>query len=73
MEGARRQGLAALIRAILAAYEDADAEHKLQLEALEALPADRQAPLVALHRRLVQAMAAAVARRAFQPSQARFA
>ncbi len=55
-------GVGALIRAILAAYEDADAEHKLQLDALTALPPEMQAPLIALQRRIVSAMSGAVAR-----------
>ncbi len=60
VEDVRTQGLGALIRVILAAYEDADAEHKLQLDALATLPADMQAPLVALQRRLLYAMSGAV-------------
>ncbi|MFC2966915.1 TetR/AcrR family transcriptional regulator [Acidimangrovimonas pyrenivorans] len=53
--------LRALIRAILLAYRDADAEHKLQLDALGTLPAERQAPLIALQRRLVTVMSGALA------------
>lgn len=49
--------LRALIRTLLLAYRDADAEHKLQLEGLESLPPERQAPLRALQRRLVAQMA----------------
>lgn len=64
VEGARAEGLRPLIAAILLAYEDADAEHKLQLDALTALPGPRQAPLIAHQRRLVAIMAEAVAREA---------
>lgn len=61
-EGAApRARLGALIGAILAAYRDADAEHKLQIDALATLPEDRQAPLIALQRRLVAAMSEALA------------
>ncbi len=49
-------GIHALIREILAVYEDADAEHKLQIDALTTLPPDIQAPLLALQRRLVTVM-----------------
>ncbi|MBC6408492.1 MAG: TetR/AcrR family transcriptional regulator [Rhodobacteraceae bacterium] len=59
--GACPQRLDALIPAILTAYEDADAEHKLQLEALAALPPEMQAPLIALQRQLVADMSAALA------------
>lgn len=58
---ARGGGLDQLIPAILSAYEDADAEHKLQLEALGALPEDQRAPLVALQRRLITDMSGAIA------------
>ncbi len=54
------KGLRALIAAILNSYEDADAEHKLQLESLSSLPRDMQAPLLALQRHLVAAMSAAI-------------
>ena len=57
---ARADGIAGLIHAILAAYEDADAEHKLQLDALSTLPDDMQAPLIALQRSLVALMSDAV-------------
>ena len=61
VERAAPQGLTALIAAILEAYEDADAEHKLQLEALRsALPPEMQAPLIAIQRRLVALMAEAL-------------
>lgn len=60
-DSVRGQGLPALIRAILDAYDDADAEHKLQIDALSVLPPDLQAPLLDLQRRLVAAMSAAIA------------
>ena len=53
--------LRALIHVILANYRDADAEHKLQIDALETLPAELKAPLVDLQRRLVQRMGDALA------------
>lgn len=59
-ERAHGQGIPALIRAILAAYADADAEHKLQIDALATLPPDMQAPLIDLQRRLVGAMSEAI-------------
>ena len=62
VEQASPKGLPALISAILAAYENADAEHKLQLESLGALPRDMQEPLVAIQRRLVRLMGDAIAR-----------
>ncbi len=62
VDGARGDGLGALIAAILAAYADADAEHKLQLDALATLPPDMRAPLIDLQRRIVAAMSGAVAR-----------
>lgn len=49
-----------LIRAILLAYRDADAEHKLQADAMAALPAEKRKPLMALQRRLVQMMSDAL-------------
>lgn len=57
-------GLGALIHAILEAYEDADAEHKLQIDALAVLPEADQAPLVALQRELVDIMTSALLREA---------
>lgn len=69
---ARPDGLRALIRAILMAYCDADAEHKLQLDALEILPANLRAPLIALQRDLVEAMGTALAaERSFDPDRQR--
>ena len=53
VEEAKDDGLPGLIRAILMAYADADAEHKLQIDALETLPPEMQSPLIALQRRLV--------------------
>lgn len=50
----------ALFRDILIAYRDADAEHKLQLESLDALDAELRKHLIAHQRRLVAAMAEAV-------------
>lgn len=60
VEEAAPKGLRALIAAVLDAYEDADAEHKLQLESLSALPPDMQAPLLAAQRYLVEAMSTAI-------------
>jgi len=45
-----------LIRAILQAYRDADAEHKLQADAIVALPISKREPLMALQRHLVNVM-----------------
>lgn len=61
VDAAHARGLPDLIRAILMAYENADAEHKLQLDALATLPRDMQKPLIDLQRRLVTAMSAAIA------------
>lgn len=61
VERARGDGVSGLVRAILMAYADADAEHKLQLDALATLPDYMQAPLIALQRRLVAAMSGAIA------------
>jgi len=58
------EGLRPLVCAILEAYEDADAEHKLQIDALSVLPEALQAPLVALQRDLVEIMSATLAREA---------
>ncbi|MEL6517892.1 MAG: TetR/AcrR family transcriptional regulator [Pseudomonadota bacterium] len=52
--------LRGLIRAILLNYRDADAEHKLQIDALATLPPEKQAPLKAHQRRLVEAMGEAL-------------
>lgn len=53
--------LRALIHAILAAYRDADAEHRLQIDALTALPAEQQAVLRGHQRRFVSVMSGALA------------
>jgi len=60
VEAKRPLGLAALIQVILAVYENADAEHKLQLDALQTLPADLQGPLIQLQRQLVKTMSEAI-------------
>lgn len=49
-------GLRGLIRAILVAYKGADAEHKLQLDALSVLDPEAQQKLFALQRRLIDMM-----------------
>ncbi len=56
VDHARTEGIGALIRAILLAYEDADAEHKLQLDALATLPLEMRQPLLDLQRQLVTMM-----------------
>ncbi len=61
--------LRALVHAILAQYRDADAEHKLQLDALSTLPAHLQAPLIDLQRRLVTRMGEALGRVGTQHEQ----
>jgi len=61
VKAAQGEGLTGLIRAILMAYENADAEHKLQLDALATLPAQMQKPLIDLQRQLVSIMSEAVA------------
>ena len=48
--------LRALIHTILSEYRDADAEHKLQIDALATLPPEMQAPLIDLQRQLVDTM-----------------
>ncbi|KGF67425.1 TetR family transcriptional regulator [Hoeflea sp. BAL378] len=65
--GTPQTRLRALIRAILIAYRDSDAEHKVQLEALSSLPEDNQRHLRALQRRLVTSMSEAV--RAIEPER----
>lgn len=55
-----------LVGALLEAYRDADAEHKVQIAALALLPDDRQEQLRALERRLVAVFARAV--RAVDPA-----
>ena len=49
-------GLRGLVRAILVAYKGADAEHKLQLDALSVLEPKAQQQLFALQRRLIDMM-----------------
>ncbi len=49
-----------LIHAILAAYRNADAEHKLQADALNKLPPELRQPLLAHQRKMVQVMERAV-------------
>lgn len=58
--------LEALVGALLDAYRDADAEHKVQLGALRLLPQAEQERLKALERRLVATFADAV--RALDPA-----
>jgi len=57
-------GLRGLIHAILMAYQDADAEHKLQVDALGVLEPEFQKPLVGLQRRLVDLMGSALQKEA---------
>ncbi len=45
-----------LIHAILTNYRNADAEHMLQADALDKLPAERRRPLVEVQRRIVRVM-----------------
>jgi AcrR family transcriptional regulator len=45
-----------VIRAVLLAYRDSDAEHKVQLDALSSLPEEDQKHLRALQRRMVAVM-----------------
>lgn len=56
VEAAAPLGLRALIAALLDAFEDADAEHKLQLESLHTLASDLQSPILAKQRALVRLM-----------------
>ncbi|WP_412564480.1 TetR/AcrR family transcriptional regulator [Thalassobius sp. MITS945101] len=60
VEAQQGAGMRGLIAAILEEYADADAEHKLQLDALSVLPEDRQRPLIGLQLRLVDIMSATV-------------
>lgn len=57
--------LEALVAALLEAYRDADAEHKVQVDALRLLPDAEQERLKALERRMVAIVAEAV--RALDP------
>jgi len=61
VEAAQGDGVRGLIGAILLAYADADAEHKLQLDALGVLPSDKRAPLVTLQRWLIAMLSQALA------------
>lgn len=54
--------LRALVHAILTAYRHADAEHKVQLEALASLPVAQQKTLGDVQRRLVARVSAVVGR-----------
>lgn len=56
VEAQNDAGIRGLIAAILEEYAGADAEHKLQLDALSVLPEDRQKPLIGLQLRLVDIM-----------------
>lgn len=58
--------LRALVGALLDCYRDANAQHKVQINALSALPADKQDLLKAQERKLVAIFAAAV--RAINPA-----
>lgn len=60
VSAARDNGLHGLIHAILAAYSNADAEHKLQLDALATLPPEMQKPLIDLQRQLIVIMSDAI-------------
>ncbi len=53
-------GLRGLVRAILLAYRGADAEHKLQLDALGVLEPGQQAELMSHQRRMIDMMGAAL-------------
>lgn len=55
-----RAHLRALVHAILNQYRDADAEHKLQLEATTALPPEQQRELASLQRQLVVTLSNAI-------------
>ncbi|MBP0482399.1 TetR/AcrR family transcriptional regulator [Sagittula salina] len=59
-EEAAPNGLRALMGALLAAFEHADAEHKLQLESLHMLPPELQQPVLAHQRTLVRLMSGAL-------------
>jgi AcrR family transcriptional regulator len=48
--------LRAMVHAILREYEDADAEHKLQLDALDTLPDPMKAPLIAFQQQITLRM-----------------
>ncbi len=52
--------LGRLVRTLLDAYRDADAQHKVQVRDLDKLPPDKQEALKAMERRLVAVFAAAL-------------
>ena len=56
-----KERLRALVGALLEAYRDADAQHKVQINHLGLLPPDRQAELKDLERELVRIFADAIA------------
>lgn len=56
-----REHLEALSAALLDAYRDSDAHHRVQLNDLDRLPPERQEAMRALERRLVAVFAAAIA------------
>ena len=56
-----RQRLRALVNAMLAAYRDADDEHKIQINELGKLPVEKRKVLVEMERRLVGEFAEAIA------------
>ncbi len=62
LEAGGARPLDVLVPAILDAYEDADAEHRLQLESLSVLPPEHQAPLLAHQRALIRLMGEALRR-----------
>jgi len=59
--GNPEERLVGLCTVILEAYRDADAEHKVQINNLSRLPADKQDALKAMERRLVDVFAEALA------------
>jgi TetR/AcrR family transcriptional regulator len=62
---APEERLGRLVKALLDAYRDADAEHQVQINALRLLPESEQAELKTLERRLVGVFADAI--RALEP------
>jgi len=58
---APRDRLRALVGALLDAYRDADQQHKIQINEMAKLPAERQKALIALERDLVAVFADAIA------------
>jgi AcrR family transcriptional regulator len=58
--GNPQRRLQALFRALVLAYRDHDAEHKLQLDALSSLPLEAQDELKALQRQLVKIVSQAI-------------